>query len=101
LNRNLGAKTSARSRSRGRFRPQSGPSRAGVRRDRCRSHCHWDDRGTLDTTVFYDFHKQHSIFVDVRNVTNEPYREDVVNPNYTRSYSINGATIYIGVKGNF
>lgn len=61
----------------------------------------WDNRGTLDTNLSFDFYKQHSLFVDVRNITNEPYREYVVNRSFTRAYSINGATIYVGVKGNF
>jgi PII-like signaling protein len=37
----------------------------------------------------------------VRNVTNEPLREYVVNKSFTRAYAINGATIYVGIKGNF
>jgi TonB-dependent receptor len=61
----------------------------------------WDDRGTLDTTLSYDLFRQHSLFIDVRNVTNEPLREYVVNKSFTRAYAINGATIYVGIKGNF
>jgi TonB-dependent receptor len=61
----------------------------------------WDDRGTLDTNLSYTFYKNHSFFVDVRNITNEPLREYVVNSNFTRAYAINGATIYVGVKGVF
>jgi TonB-dependent receptor len=62
---------------------------------------YWDARGTFDISTSYDFYKQHAVFLDVRNIGNAPIREYVVNTNYTRSYAINGATLYLGIKGTF
>ncbi|MFT3869443.1 MAG: TonB-dependent receptor [Nibricoccus sp.] len=62
---------------------------------------YWDDRGTFDISTSYDIYKKHAVFLDVRNIGNVPSREYIVNKSYTRSYAINGATLYLGIKGTF
>lgn len=62
---------------------------------------YWDDRGTLDLGGSYKAWKNSDLFIEVKNATNEPLREFVVNRNWTRSYTLYGATIYLGVKGTF
>jgi TonB-dependent receptor len=58
-------------------------------------------RGTLDLSGSYRFYKNHSFFIDAKNVTNAQRRDFVMTRTLMRSYNIDGAWIYFGVKGSF
>jgi outer membrane receptor protein involved in Fe transport len=58
-------------------------------------------RATLDLSTSYTFHKRHSLFLEVKNLTNEPVRQYIVKKEWMRSYNVYGATIFLGFKGSF
>jgi TonB-dependent receptor len=60
-----------------------------------------EERATLDLSAAYTFHKRHSFFVEVKNLTNEPVRQYIVKKDWMRSYNLYGATIFAGFKGSF
>ena len=60
-----------------------------------------EQRATLDLSAAYTFHKRHSFFVEVKNLTNEPVRQYLVKREWMRSYNVYGATIFAGFKGSF
>ncbi len=62
---------------------------------------YFDQRGTLDFSAAYTFYKRHSLFLEVKNLTNEPVRQYIVNKDWMRTYNLYGATIYLGFKGTF
>jgi outer membrane receptor protein involved in Fe transport len=58
-------------------------------------------RATLDLSASYTFYKRHSIFLEVKNLTNEPVRQYLVKRDWMRSYVVYGSTIFLGFKGSF
>lgn len=58
-------------------------------------------RGTLDLSISYKFYRSHELYLDVRNLTNVPKRDYIGAEYRTRSYNIDGAAIYAGIKGQF
>lgn len=62
---------------------------------------YWYARGMLDVSASYDFYQRHAVFIEVKNVTNEPARDYIVNRGLLRTYNTYGAMIYFGLKGAF
>jgi outer membrane receptor protein involved in Fe transport len=60
-----------------------------------------ESRATVDLSASYTFHKRHSFFLEVKNLTNEPVRQYIVKKEWMRRYDIYGATIFAGFKGTF
>ncbi|OAM87221.1 TonB-dependent receptor [Termitidicoccus mucosus] len=60
-----------------------------------------DARGTFDAAMSYTFYRRYSFYVEAKNLTNEPFRTYLHNPNWTWEYQKYGAFVYFGIKGTF
>jgi outer membrane receptor protein involved in Fe transport len=61
----------------------------------------WKSRGVFDFYGSYDIYKRHAVFVDIKNLGNQPLDKFEGTGYRTRFYEIQGATINVGIKGTF
>lgn len=80
----------------------NGPYRiSGATDDSAFVYLYRDARGTFDTAVSYDFHRNLGVYMEVKNLTNEPVRNYLNTRNWVQNYNVYGPFIYFGLKGNF
>lgn len=58
-------------------------------------------RGTVDVAASCALYKKNRLYVEVKNLTNEPVRTYLDRPGWQQNYNRYGAFVYFGIKGSF